>query len=84
MLVTNQYLNTDMGYSRPLAYSPKEVSVQAFPDSELHILTIMLTIHSKAVGSGFEILILYMAVLTYIYYTHSDGVSFGYVHSYTV
>jgi hypothetical protein len=84
VLVTNQYLNTDMGYSRPLAYSPEEVSVQAFPDSELQILTIMLTIHSKAVGSGFEILILYMAVLTYIYYTHSDGVSFGYVHSYTV
>jgi hypothetical protein len=80
----NQYLDAEMGCSRPFVYSPEEVSVQAFPDSELQILTIMLTIHSKAVGSGFEILILYMAVLTYFCFTHSDGVSFGCVHSSTV
>lgn len=73
-----------MGYSRPLVNSPEEVSVQAFPDSELRILTITFTIHSKAVGSGFEILILDMAVLTYLYYLHSDGVSFGYVHPATI
>lgn len=73
-----------MGYSRPLVYSPEEVSVQAFPNSELQILTITSTIYSKAVGSGFEILIPYMAILTYIYYTFSDGVPFGYVHSSTV
>jgi hypothetical protein len=68
MLVMNQYLDTDMGYSRPLIYSPEEVSVQVFPDSELQILTIMLTIYSKAVGSGFETLILYVCTYVHLLY----------------